>query len=342
MKKLIIILISITLIILGSLVKYGYDGIFKQLSNDNIAKLFIIEKGSSVKNIALNLENEDLIRDSSLFVLYSTITQNNGNIQAGEYLLSPQMSTMQILNILTKGEINKTTFTILEGWNIDDIANYFEEKKLATKEEVYALIGEPTIIENNEKLNKLIKNFNIDKPNNLSLEGYLFPDTYYIDSRDNLESIVLKILQNWETKITPNLKEEIIKQDKTIFEIITVASMIEKEAKTMEDKKLVSDIMWRRLEVGMPLQICATVLYALREKKSQVYTTDTEIDSPYNTYKYKGLPIGPISNPGMDSLLAAIYPTKNNNWYYLSSLEGKIYFSQTLTEHNYKKSIYIK
>jgi UPF0755 protein len=121
-----------------------------------------------------------------------------------------------------------------------------------------------------------------------------------------------------------------------------MASIIEKEVRTLEDKKNVSDVLWRRIESGMPLQSCATVLYALEEKKSSVSTADTQVDSPYNTYKYKGLPIGPISNPGMDSIIAAIYPTKNNYWYYLSSPDGKTHFSVTLEEHNYKKNLYLR
>jgi len=339
MKKLITVLI---ICFVGSFGIYGYNSLFHKLSNENIAKIFIIEKGSSVKLIANNLEKEGLIKDSTLFTIYASLTNSHKNIQAGEYLLSPQMSTAQIIDIFKKGETNKKSLTILEGWNINDIANYFEEKQIATKEEVHNLIGKPTEVKENKNLETIIEDFNLGKPNNISLEGYIFPDTYYIDSTDNLESIILRTLYNWDKKITPQLREEIEKQEKTIFEIMVVASMIEKEAKTIEDKKNVSDVLWKRLEIGMPLQICATVLYVLGENKSKVYTSDTEVDSPYNTYKYNGLPLGPICNPGMDSILAAIYPSKNNYWYYLSSNEGEIFFSRTLEEHNYKKNIYLR
>jgi len=339
MKKTLILLITFCIISLGL---YGYNSLFNKLSSEDTVKIFIVEKGSSVKSIANSLEKEGLIKDSSLFILYASLTNSHKNMQAGEYLLSPQMSTAQIINVLKKGETNKKSLTILEGWNINDIANYFEEKQIATKEEVFNLIGKPTEVEEKKELEELVKDFNLEKPDNISLEGYIFPDTYYIDSTDNLESIILKTLNNWNKKITPQLREAIKKQEKTVFEIMVVASMIEKEAKTIEDKKNVSDVLWKRLEIGMPLQICATVLYALGENKSKVYTSDTQIDSPYNTYKYNGLPLGPICNPGLDSILAAIYPDKNNYWYYLSSNEGEIFFSKTLEEHNYKKNIYLR
>jgi UPF0755 protein len=338
MKKIIAILI---IFLIGGFVLYGYNGISSEASNEDVVKIFTVEKGSSLRLVANNLEKENLIKDSALFIAYASLANKDKNIQAGEYLLSPQMNIIQIINMLKKGETNKKKLTILEGWDINDIANYFEEKGISTKEETFNLIGRPTEVRENKELEKLIKNFNLDKPNNISLEGYIFPDTYYIESTDKLENIILQNLNNWDKKITPHLRDEIKRQEKKLFEIIIVASMIEKEARTIEDKKDISNILWKRLEIGMPLQICATVLYSLPEKKSKVSTADTQFDSLYNTYKYNGLPLGPICNPGMDSILAAIYPNKNNYWYYLSSNEGEIFFSKTLEEHNYKKNIYI-
>lgn len=295
---------------------YGYISINQSASGENDLKIFNIEKGDPVKKIAQKLEDEKIIKSNNLFLIYSLLTNNNKKIQAGEYLLSSQMNIPQIIEIIVGGKINEEKITIIEGWDLNDIANYFKEKGISTREE-FLKIAE-------------------------GKEGYLFPDTYNITSKDTAETIVQKTLVNFERKITTELREEIEKQDKTIEEIIIMASIIEKEVKTLEDKKNVSDIFWRRIDIQMPLQSCATVLYALGEKKSSVSTADTQIDSPYNTYKYRGLPIGPISNPGIDSILAAIYPTKNNYWYYLSSPDGKTHFSITLEEHNYKKNLYLR
>lgn len=300
---------------------YIQQGIYQPISNTNDLNIFNIEKGSSIKKIAQDLKNEEIIRSSNLFLFYSLIT-NNRNIQAGEYLLSPQMNIPQIIEIIVGGKINEEKITIIEGWDLNDIAIYLEEKGISSKDEFFSITGEPR--------------------NKDSLEGYIFPDTYNITSKDTAETIVQKALLNFEKKMTTELKNEIEKQGKTIEEIIIMASIIEKEVKSLEDKKNVSDVLWKRINANMPLQTCATVLYALGEKKSSVSTTDTQIDSPYNTYKYRGLPIGPISNPGMNSILAAIYPTKNNYWYYLSAPDGKTHFSTTLNEHNYKKNLYLR
>lgn len=313
-KKILILLVIIGIIF------WGYQGIY-QSTDKNDLKIFNIEKGSSVKKIAQDLENEEIIKSSNLFLFYSLIT-NNKNIKAGEYLLSSQMNIPQIVEIVVGGKINEKKITIIEGWDLNDIASYLEKEGISTKEEFFNVAGEPR--------------------NKDSKEGYIFPDTYNITSKDTAETIVQKTLLNFEQKITTELKEEIERQGKTIDEIIIMASIIEKEVKTLEDKKNVSDVLWKRIDANMPLQSCATVLYALGEKKSSVSTADTKIDSPYNTYKYRGLPIGPIANPGMDSILASIYPTKNNYWYYLSAPDGKTHFSITLEEHNYKKNLYLR
>jgi UPF0755 protein len=150
------------------------------------------------------------------------------------------------------------------------------------------------------------------------------------------------MLINFDDKITSDLKKEIKNQNKTLFEIITMASMIEKEVKTMEDKKIVSGILWKRMDSGMRLQVDATVLYAQNKEGLKVYTKDTQIDSPYNTYKNDGLPLGPISNPGIDSIIAAVYPTKTAYYYYLSASDGKTIWARTLEDHNNNKIKYLK
>lgn len=314
-KRILILLIMVVIFI------YIQQGIYQPISNTNDLNIFNIEKGSSIKKIAQDLKNEEIIRSSNLFLFYSLIT-NNRNIQAGEYLLSPQMNIPQIIEIIVGGKINEEKITIIEGWDLNDIAIYLEEKGISSKDEFFSITGEPR--------------------NKDSLEGYIFPDTYNITSKDTAETIVQKALLNFEKKMTTELKNEIEKQGKTIEEIIIMASIIEKEVKSLEDKKNVSDVLWKRINANMPLQTCATVLYALGEKKSSVSTADTQVDSPYNTYRNRGLPIGPIANPGMNSILAAIYPTKNNYWYYLSAPDGKTHFSTTLDEHNYKKNLYLR
>jgi len=316
------------------------NSIFLPSNKEIEAKLFTIEKGQAVKEIALNLKNNNLIKDPYVFIVYAIISGKYSKIQAGEYLISSQMSTSKIVNLFSNGEVNKEKVTVIEGWDLRDIARYLKEKNIATEEKVYAITGNPA--GENESTNVDNYSFLSDKPENLSLEGYLFPDTYYIDKGDNVESIINKMLNNFDSKLTPDLRDEIKRQDKTIFEIVTMASIIEKEVRTLKDKKMVSGILWKRMDSGMRLQVDASILYAEDKVGLKIYTKDTQIDSPYNTYRVDGLPLGPISNPGMDSIIAAIYPTKTAYYYYLSAPDGKTIFSKTLEEHNNNKNKYLK
>ncbi|MFZ3057622.1 MAG: endolytic transglycosylase MltG [Minisyncoccales bacterium] len=322
------------------LIIFIISSVFLPSNKEIDAKLFTIEKGQTVKEIASNLKEEKLIKSSNVFIIYAAITGKYSKMQAGEYLLSSQMSTSRIISIFTHGETAKESLTIIEGWDLRDIAKYLKDKNISEEEDFYAIVGNPT--GENELVSVENYDFLTDKPTNISLEGYLFPDTYYIDKSDDLNSIVNKMLINFDDKITSDLKKEIKNQNKTLFEIITMASMIEKEVKTMEDKKIVSGILWKRMNSGMRLQVDATVLYAQNKEGLKVYTKDTQIDSPYNTYKNDGLPLGPISNPGIDSIIAAVYPTKTAYYYYLSAPDGKTIFSKTLEEHNNNRIKYLK
>jgi len=340
-KKYIAQLFSIFLLIL---VVFLISSVFSPANKETEAKIFIIEKGQSVKEIASNLKKENLIKYPSAFFFYTAFSGNYSKIQAGEYLLSSQMNIYGIVNLFSKGETAKENLTIIEGWDLRDINKYLTDKGITTKDELYSLTGTPIKEESNQNIKNLTEKFDFlkDKPKNMSLEGYLFPDTYYFDKNDTLETIVDKILSNFDEKLTDELKNEIKKQKKTIFEVVTMASMIEKEVKTLEDKKIVSGILWKRMSSGMRLQVDATILYAENKEGLKIYTKDTQINSPYNTYRVDGLPLGPISSPGMDSIIAAIYPTKTSFYYYLSTPEGKTIFSKTLEEHNYNKNKYLK
>jgi len=293
---------------------------------------FTVEKGWSNEKVAIELKEAGIIRSSYFFKLYCVLSLKHLTLQAGQYKLSPAMSIHKIANIIAQGRAEKNKLVILEGWKTKDIAKYLESKGLCSQN--YFL----TLIEKN-----YYKKFSFleDKPQDLNLEGYLFPDTYEINNKDKAcEDILEEMLKNFDRKLTPELRLEIKNQKKTIFEVITIASIIEKEASSLEDKKIVSDIFWKRLANGMPLQSCATINYITGKNEPAALIRDTKIDSPYNTYKYAGLPKGPISNPGMDSILAAIYPQKTDYWYFLA--DGKMIFSRTLEEHNAAKARYLK
>ena len=297
---------------------YTYQEIYiAKLPNSDVKTTFLIKKGEKVKEIANNLERKNLIKSAFLFQIYILIKGEAGKLQAGSYELSSSMNIPKIASYFVSGKTIKEKITIIEGWDLNDIGNYLDKKNIVSKKD-FVEYG--------------IKN---------KLEGYLFPDTYEICPKSNVAEIANKMVVNFNRKLTPKLREEIAKKNKTIAEVITMASLIEKEAKDFNDKKIVSGILWKRLKYGIPLQVDATINYITGKKGLKITKEETKIDSRYNTYKYKGLPPGPICNPGLESIIAAIEPQKSPNLYYLSDSNGKIYFSKTLKEHNIKKDKYI-
>jgi len=335
MKYLITIIVAIILIV-GFLV---WQGVYYPLSpSSNETKIFLVKRGHDAKEIADGLERAGLIRYSFPFRVYVSVTKQSNNLKAGEYELSSSMTVFEIVNKIVSGDMVKKRITIIEGWTLNDIGKYFKEKKLAIFEQLIEL-------DNKEKNDNYFKKdfaFLSDKPEGLGLEGYLFPDTYEFSPEDRLEDIIRIMLVNFSSKLTSELKADILSQNKTIFEIITIASLVEKEVKTIEDKKMVSGILWNRLEADMLLQVDATITYITGKNSTEISKEELELDSFYNTYKYKGLPLGPICDPGMDSIEAAVYPTKNDYLFYLSTPEGETIFSKTLKEHNKAISKYLK
>lgn len=345
MKKIIFVIL---IILIGGLI-YLWQGIYLPLdSNSQEEKVFLIRKGEGLEEIAANLSKDRIIKNRIFFILYVLLTNQLKNLQAGVYLLKPSMSIEEITNQIVLGKTIEEKITIIEGWNINDIADYFEAKGLFKKDEFFKVVGHPKVDYSEKK--DLPPPFNFsdefsflaDKPKNISLEGYLFPDTYFVRKDAGPEDIVEMMLSNFDRKLTPDLRDEIIRQKKTIFEIITIASLIEKEVKTPEDKRIVSGILWKRLKKRIPLQVDATISYITGKKTTAISREELRIDSPYNTYKYDGLPLGPICNPGIESILAAVYPQESEYFYYLSAPDGKTIFSRTLREHNIAKAKYLR
>jgi len=294
---------------------------------------YTVPKGWGNDDIARDLDRLGIIRSNYFFRLYVLASLQHSSLQAGRYNLSPRMSAYQIVKKMVQGDVIREKLVILEGQTAEDVGKYLESKGICKKDDFLQLT-------NKNHINEF--DFLLDKPKGAGLEGYLFPDTYEISEGETCEDILDIILVNFGKKLTSELHAEIVKQKKTIFEIITMASLIEKEVKTLDDKKIVSGIFWKRIDISMPLQSCATINYITGKSDPGAAIKDTKIDSPYNTYKYYGLPKGPISNPGIDSILAAIYPKKTQYLFYLSGVNGETIFSKTAEEHNVAKAKYLK
>lgn len=307
-----------------------------------------IVRGESIWQIANELELKGVIKNKYLFLFYLFLTGKLDKVKAGVYLIPPFASIKEIAQILIKGKEKLIKLTIPEGWNLRDIGLYLEKLGLFQAEEFWKVAGFPAVDYNLSKNLPFPYDFSKEfpflkeKPKNIGLEGYLYPDTYFIPKNISPQNLIRLFLTNFNRKVYLPLQKELKHKNKTLFEIIIMASLVEKEVKTKEEKELVAGILWKRLKTGMPLQVDATITYITGKKTIKITYNDLEIDSPYNTYKYKGLPIGPICNPGLESILATLYPQKSPFWYYLTTPEGNTIFSKTYQEHLLAKQKYLK
>ena len=281
--------------------------------NSTTQKVVNIPSGTNAKEIVDLLEKNEIIRKNNYtFRILIKLMKLEDQLKYGEYTLSPSMNMLQMLDKLVKGEVIAYKITIPEGYTGTQIAELLDEKEVAEKETFLKLL------EDREK----------------SLEGYLFPDTYEVPKKYGAENIVKVMLSNFnqiaiENKFTDRAEEIGF----SLNEIIILASIIEKEAKFNEEKNKVSSVFHNRLEKGMKLQSCATIQYILEEPKERLDENDLKIDSPYNTYLYKGLPPGAICNPGLDSILAALEPEEEDYLYFVLGENGRHIFSKTYQEH---------
>lgn len=295
---------------------------------------FIISSGQGVNEISRNLDDDGLIKNKFVFETWLWLKKSESRVKAGVYNIPADVSIRQLSNIFVLGpQDSQQTVTLLEGWTRQLMADALDKKNIAGDIFMTKTARKADYEENYD--------FLIDAPNNASLEGYIFPDTYYIDNYTTVDNLISKTLNNFDRKLDEDLRQEIKRQDKTIFEVITLASIVEREVPQFNDKKMIADIFLKRLKVGIGLQSDATVNYVTGKGLAQPTLADLEIDSPYNTYKYRGLPPGPISNPGIDSIEAVIYPTANDYYYFLTTLEGEVIYSVDYDEHLRNKAKYL-
>lgn len=236
--------------------------------------------------------------------------------------------------------------TIIPGWSLRNIADDWTKNGIIkSSEELYNLLGKPAY--NYKAVGKSAPDLNfvtasgtpiypllLEKPSGVSYEGFLYPDTYRVYADAKLEEVLRKIFDNLEEKISPVLRAEIKKQGKTFFEVLTMASVVQREAPSKEDMAMVADIFWRRYRQDWALQSCATVNYITGKNDPGVTDADRSVDSLFNTYKYRGLPLGPISNPSVAAIEATVYPKANNYWYFMAGKDGVTRYAKTLEEHN--------
>ena len=317
------------LILLSFLYGYFYynNGLKAVSTPDNsYEKVIVIPKGSGVKSIAKILEKENIIKNSFVFELYCKINKKSESIKAGKYSFNNSMSVSEIVDVMVSGRalIDTVKFTIPEGYNLSQIEERLYNLNIVDRESFNAALESGSYdydfieqIPDREK----------------KLEGYLFPDTYEIYRETSAEAIIDKLLGQFDKVFTEEYRNRAKELNMTIDEVITLASIIEREAKLDDERKIISGVFHNRLKKNMLLQSCATVQYLLKEQKEELSFEDLEIESPYNTYKYSGLPPGPIASPGLKSIEAALYPEDVEYLYFRAKNDGSHIFTKTYDEH---------
>lgn len=291
-----------------------------------------VNEGDGFSNVIEQLDKNNKLRNKYIVKLKIRMDYKDIKIIPGNYKIKKDVSLKKLIKILETEDFDKNLIkvTIPEGYNIEDMAKVFEKANLFSSDEFLKAIKE-------YDLPSYVKK---DSRKKYALEGYLYPNTYYINEKETPEEVIKTMLDEFEKVIKEIESEEDIDiSDDELEDLIIKASLIEKEVKKSSEKPIVSSVINNRLNKDMKLQFCSTVNYVIGYKDHEVLTyNDIEIDSPYNTYKYMGLPVGPIASPGKDSIIAALKPKDTEYLYFVLSEDNKThYFSKTEEEHNAAK-----
>ena len=283
-------------------------------------KIVDIPDGASLRQVAALLEQQGLVRSRWSVVLLEKLSRSHQAVRSGEYALHPGMRPSEILAELRLGHVLLHTVTIPEGYTIAQIAQTFEQKGLGRAEEMERLARDRAFI---QSLGLTVE----------SLEGYLYPDTYRFARRVSSKEILGAMVDGLRRVFTADLQSRAAELKLTLHEVLTLASVVEKETGSGEERPYVSSVFHNRLQRRIPLQSDPTVIYGIKNFDGNIRKKDLSSPSPYNTYRVRGLPPGPIASPGVQSIRATLFPAPTNYLYFVSRNDGTHYFSATLAEH---------
>lgn len=311
--------------LLGGYIYYDW-GLKPVESGEPKVKQIVIPKGSGLKSVARLLKDESIIRDDRVFGLYCKLNNMENKIKAGKYSLDNTMRVSEIVDKIVSGQalIDTVKLTIPEGYNLEQIIEKINDLGVVDSESIDAAL-KPSLYDYYFISQLPVR----DK----KLEGYLFPDTYELYKDTTAEAIIDKMLNRFDDVFTEEYRNRAEELNMTIDQVITLASIVEREAKLDSERKIISGVFHNRLKKNMMLQSCATVQYLFKEQKEVLTFKDLEIESPYNTYKHAGLPPGPIASPGLKSIEAALYPEDVEYLYFVAKDDGSHVFTKTYSEH---------
>lgn len=296
---------------------------------------FTVAAGANLGTIAADLEEKEVIHSSLVFTVHARLARKDRLVRAGMYVLQPSMSVDAILDVLTGGAQGEVSVTIPEGFTVADIDTLMAQK---------GFTATGAIIDCAKSCDFSAFTFlptEYNGPGGM-VEGYLYPDTYFVGGEgSNPEQFLGRLLQTFDQKVVRGLSAEIAASGTSLLEIITMASLVEKEAAGDDERAPIAGILWKRLDVGMILGVDAAVRYAVRKPTGPLTQADLNSPSPYNIRAKKGLPPGPIANPGLASIKAAIHPEKTPYFYYLHGTDGQIRYAITNDEHNQNRARYL-
>jgi UPF0755 protein len=330
MKRILIVFFSFFLLLaIGGV--YFYLNL-KPISSEKAVVTVVIPKGLSALQVGTKLQKANLIKSPLVFKIYVQLVGKQTKLFAGEFNLSPNLSIPKIVERLTHGP-EEVWVTVPEGLRREEIMEKFVagleikemEKELFRKEFLTASSGK---------------------------EGYLFPDTYLFPKNASASAVVKMMLNTFDKRVDDKVKNDIASSDYDLSQVVTMASLVERESRGNAERPVVAGILYSRIKLGMPLQVDASVQYVLANLRCKATTIgcqwwptillgDRQFSSPFNTYKVKGLPPAPICNPGLSSIKAAVYPEDSNYLYYLHDTKGVIHYAKTLEEHNLNVGKYI-
>lgn len=319
----LLVLLALTLLGAGGWLAWLHETREPKLAEGAPALALVVPPGASAEAIGQQLQGLGLVRHPLIFRLLARGRGLGGQLKAGEYRLSGPLSLEAILDLLARGDVVRREVTIPEGRDVEDIAALVGAQGLGVAD-FLAAAGDPSSIRDLD-------------PGAADLQGYLFPDTYRVPSTPEAARVLVRrMVQRFREVIAPDL-DRIAEEGLTVREVVTLASIVERETARAEERPRIAAVFRNRLRKGMPLQTDPTIIFALKKAgrwDGNIRKRDLDIDSPYNTYHRAGLPPGPIGSPGREALQAVIEPAATKDLYFVSRNDGTHQFSQTLTEHN--------